>query len=62
VSGTIASGMTLGIRCVGSTIELYVKNILVTTRTDTSLTAGTKVAIQDSSATGRYRMFTARTS
>jgi hypothetical protein len=60
-AGTVASGMTLGIRCVGSSINLYVGGLLVATVTDAALATGTKVGIQESAGTSRFTMFTART-
>jgi hypothetical protein len=60
-TGTITSGMSIGIRCSGSTIDLYLNHLLVATVRDTALAAGTKAGIQDNSATSRYDTFTART-
>ncbi|ALV43106.1 hypothetical protein AU252_19700 [Pseudarthrobacter sulfonivorans] len=61
-AGTISSGMSMGIRCAGSTIDLYLNNLLVATVTDAALASGTKVGMQDTTGAVRFTMFTARTS
>lgn len=64
VAGTTISlpGTTIGLRCVGSTFEIFVNNAKVSSITDTSLTAGTKAGIQANDGTAVFRAFTVRVS
>lgn len=55
-------GITIGLRCVGSTLDIMVDNRLVGSVTDTSLSSGTSVGIQANDATAVFRSFTARAS
>lgn len=52
---------TIGIRCVGSTVEVYTNGSLASTVTDTDL-VGTKVGIQASAIDRVFRNFRVRTS
>lgn len=56
------AGMTLGLRAVGTTLEVYVNNTLSLSVTDSTLTTGTKVGIQAVTTTTQFRSFTVRSS
>lgn len=55
-------GTTIGLRCIGTTFEMFVSNAKVSSVTDASLTAGTKAGIQANDGTAVFRAFTVRVS
>lgn len=52
-------GDVVGLRCVGTTLEVYINSVLITSVTDASL-AGTKAGLQASKAATKFRNFTVR--
>lgn len=64
VPGVIFSspGKTIGLRCSGTTLEIYVDNNRVDIVADSALASGTKVGIQADDGTAVFRSFTARVS
>lgn len=55
-------GTTIGLRCIGTTFEMFMNNAKIGSITDTSLTAGTKAGIQGDDGTAIFRAFTVRVS
>jgi hypothetical protein len=55
-------GSTIGLRCIGTTFEIFLNNVKVSSVTDASLTAGTKAGIQANDGTAAFRAFTVRVS
>lgn len=55
-------GTNLGVRMVGTTMNIYINNVLVHSMTDSTHTTGTKVGFQASTLGATFRAFTLRTS
>lgn len=55
-------GTTIGLRCIGTTFDMFMNNAKIGSITDTSLTAGTKAGIQGNDGTATFRAFTVRVS
>lgn len=55
-------GVTIGLRCIGTTFEIFVNNTRVDSVVDSSLGGGTKVGIQADDGTAVFRAFTVRIS
>lgn len=55
-------GLTLSLRCTGTTLQCYANSVLVGTITDSALATGTQVGIQATDTTAAFRNFTVKPS